>query len=555
MKRRWKGMAALCLTAALSAALPVPAMGARNSWDTPVRVGLYYGSTALATANLENSTGSGYRLGYFDDDEDFVELARTSETKISMLKAQNIYLSGGTYNTSSGSQAIGCWHIRLAGSYGSFSAAQAAADGIDGGFPAWIDGEWQVRTGAYLSRAEAESAMAALDLSGDVVGTSAYAVDVAVTGTTELLFQFDGGADRALGVLPDVTGVSAPTTWFKGYKYYGGFRYERIGGGDLTVVNILDLEDYIDCVISQEMSSAWPLEALKAQACAARTYALGRMRGSTHSASHFDLCASTHCQAYPGMKQTADSTRRAAAETAGQVIEYNGSLIDAVYFSHDGGATESAENVWNNAVPYLLGKTDPYEASVAGSISNYNWTVSFTADQLTAKLRNSGRSCAQIVDLQVTETTPTGNVKAVTFTDAAGKTWTFQKEQVRNFLGLRSQRYSVSRTGGTGVTGGGVYVNGSSTKLDSAAGLYAIDGTGTTTQMSGVSEPYVITGSGTAQLSGGNTTSGSGDFVISGSGWGHQVGMSQYGANAMAKAGYTYDQILRFYYTGVDITR
>ena len=106
------------------------------------------------------------------------------------------------------------------------------------------------------------------------------------------------------------------------------------------------------------------------------------------------------------MKLTGGNTRQAVEETEGLVIRYNNALIDAVYSSSDGGATENAENVWYHAEPYLRGKTDPYEAAIASSIPNYNWTVTFTADELTTKLRASGRSCAQIVDFRVTETTP-----------------------------------------------------------------------------------------------------------------------------------------------------
>lgn len=236
------------------------------------------------------------------------------------------------------------------------------------------------------------------------------------------------------------------------------------------------------------------------------------------------------------------------------VIRYNGALIDAVYSSSDGGATENSENVWNDALPYLRGKVDPYEATISSQIPNYNWSVTYTADELTQKLRSSGRSCDQIVDFRVSETTPTGNVKAITFTDASGKSWTFQKEQARTFLGLRSQRYTVTGGGGSSSSSsGGLYVNNAQTPLEGSS-FYAIGGDGSTGQVDLSASPYVITSNGTALL-GGGTAAGSDRFVIQGSGYGHNVGMSQYGANAMAKQGYTYQEILQFYYTGVDISR
>lgn len=93
-------------------------------------------------------------------------------------------------------------------------------------------------------------------------------------------------------------------TWFQGYKYHGGFRYERIGGGDLTVVSVVDMETYIKGVIPFEMSNDWPLEALKAQAICARSYAYNNIAQNKHSAHHFDVCSSSDCQVYRGPAPT-----------------------------------------------------------------------------------------------------------------------------------------------------------------------------------------------------------------------------------------------------------
>lgn len=540
----WKQALALCLTAALMLpAVPAHAAGASDT----VRIGLAYGSTALAAANLQNSVGSGYRLGYFDDGGNFVQLATVTGTdKLTMLKAVNLYLSNGSYTTTAGGTLVGSWYLQIPGSYGDFSSAQKAAAQIKGGFPAWIAGTWQVRAGSWATEADALAAKTTLGLTdAQAVKAGDYAVSVVETGKTDILFHFDGGSSRALGVLPDTTGQKDPVTWFKGYKYYGGFRYERIKGGDLTVVNMVDLEDYISCVITWEMNASWPLEALKAQACCARTYAKRNL--NKHSAYHFDLCASTDCQTYHGTSQVNANSQTAADTTEGMCIWYQNSLIDATYFSSDGGATESAENVWVNALPYLKGVADPYEASIASEIPNYNWTVRYTSSELAAKLRASGYSCATIASFQVSQLTATGNVKSVKVVDTAGKSWTIPGSTLRSILGtstLRSIRFSISSSGGTGGTislaGGGT--------ASSLSGLYAISGDGQVSQLPDT--PYVITSSGVSVL----TTGGGGDsYTISGTGWGHSVGMSQYGAKAMAQKGYTYDQILKFYYTGVEV--
>ena len=136
-----------------------------------------------------------------------------------------------------------------------------------------------------------------------------------------------------------------------------------------------------------------------------------------------------------------------------------------------------------------------------------------------------------------------GNAKSITFTDTAGKSWTIAGDSARVFLGVKSVRFRLENGAG------GYYVNGGST-LPAVSGAYAIDGSGNVSQIG--NGAYVITGSGTEQLQTPAGTGGS-SYTFTGSGWGHNVGMSQWGANAMAKAGKTYRDILTFYYTGVEV--
>lgn len=549
MKKRLVMLIALCLATVF--ALPAPsARAATLPENQNIRIGLYYGSNALPGANLLNSTGSGYRLGYYNDALEFQTLASTAETAISVVKTQNVYyfplLSDGFqgYTDAQTSEiAVGCYHIQLPGSYATYEETMAAiaASGVAGAFPAWINGTYYVRTGAYLDADAVNAANAALGIEGTtVVGTSTGGVSVVKTGTAQILFQFDGGSQIALGVLPGLDDSVKTTTWFKGRKYFGGFRFERIGGGNLTVVNILYLEDYVNCVISQEMSNSWPVEALKAQACCARTYAA---RLNRHAAYHFDLCATVDCQAYPGAGQIGANTTQAVEETAGMYVWYGDELAETYYYSSNGGASEDVRNIWNSNVdlPYLCGVVDPYEATVADKIYLYNWTYTFTSDKLTEKMRASGRNCAQIVNLYVSAYTDLGNVRSITLVDANGDSWSFYGSNATTFLGVRSIRFNIS--------GGGTYYVNDGAQLSGISGAYAIGGDGTTSQITTGTMPYVITGSGVEQL----PASSSDTFTVTGSGWGHNVGMSQWGAYAMSLQGFTYDQILKFYYPGVEI--
>ncbi len=548
--------------AILILALLLPLFGrvpAQAYSDPYIRIGLAYGSSALVSANLENSVGTGYRIGYFDDAYNFTTLHTTYQTQLTMLKDSNTYLSGSTYSASvpSGSYScIGGFHIQPAGTYGSASAATAAAAAYVGGFPAWINGAFRVRIGCYTNQSDAENAAAALGLTDYIVaGPSATAVTVTRTGSTEVLFQFDGAGEKSLVVMPGQDDSVKAVTWFKGYRYYGCFQYKRMGGGNLTVINVVRMEDYIKGVLPYEMSASWPLEALKAQAVSARTFAANSY--SKHSSYGFDLCNSTCCQVYRGLNSAGANSDAAVDGTAGVYMRHNGALITAYYHASDGGATESSENVWGTKLGYIVGVIDPYEADVADKISRYHWTMSYTSAQLTNRLNALGYACSDIVRVYVSEYTPTGNPKTVTFVDSAGKTVALSGTAMHSAFtisslgkGLGSYRFDITGNGNDG--GGPVYVN-NGEQLSSLAGVYVADGDGNVTALPG-NEAYVIDGSGTVS----SVTAGSGGgtsdtFTLNGSGSGHNLGMSQWGAYAMSQRGYTYDQILHFYYTDVTL--
>lgn len=557
LKKRFVQFAAAALSCALLVALPVGRTQAASvAVDPTIRVGLFYGSTALPGANLLNDVGSGYRLGYYDSNRVFQQLAQTSETAISVVKTQNVYYGtvgnwSGYYDTITSNIAVGCYHLKLPDTYSTYEQAAAAASQWSGGFVAWVDGSYQVRVGAYTDSASAQAAQTALGLTNaTITGTSSAGVSVVKTGTSQILFQFDSTSGLCLGIKPGLNDSVKTETIFRGNTYYGGFQYQRVGGGNLTVSNVISLEDYVQGVIVEEMSASWPLEALKAQAVCARTYAYRNYVAQKHSSQGFDLCNATHCQAYSGMDSVTAASSRAVTETRGEYLWYNGSLIDAVYSSHDGGATESAVNVWGSDVPYLIGKEDPYEASVSSKVPNYNWTVTYTAQELTDLLNSKGYVNSGIVDFRVTKTSPTGNAIEITFTDSSGKSWSKIRDDCRTFLGLRSIHYTVSSSGGTSS---GYPVNGSGV-LSSLTGAYAIDGSGSTAALTDGSV-YAIGGDGTVSQVKPSASTGSGStvFTITGSGWGHNVGMSQWGAYAMAQQGYTYKDILSFYYTGIEV--
>lgn len=247
----------------------------------------------------------------------------------------------------------------------------------------------------------------------------------------------------------------------------------------------IGMEDYLTGVILAELPSDFPMEAVKAQSTASRTYTLKRMRNPKHSDG--DICSdSTCCQGYcapeqylsrGGSQAFVDLATRAVQETCDEVLCYNGTLIDAAYFSSAGESTESAVAVWGTEYPYLIAQPSP--------------EVRRTKRYIFPK-----ESLCRVLDISETG------------------------ELMPRIL---------SRTEGNGVEavsiGGKIY---SGLILRNRLGICSTD--------------FEI------HLEGDSV-------VIEASGSGHRVGMSQYGACAMAKEGKSYEQILAYYYPGTKIQK
>ncbi len=580
MKRKFVQIAALCLSAVLLAlcaggnrAAAAPAGGSGRI----IRVGLHYGTGSMEGLNFANTTGEGFRFGYYDGNDRFVPLGSTGQKAISVVKTVNVYYGtfGGytSYHSAlaGAAVAVGEYHLQLPGSYATFAEAQGAASAYQGGFPACIGGVFYSRIGNYTTRekaVEAQAALASQGVEASLKGTTEYGISVVITGTNTILFQYDDlGQGTGLGMEANAGGPGEYVTLSKRCTYVGGFRFERVSGGSLTVVNLLDFEDYIKGVVPHEMSNSWPIEALKAQAVAARSYALSL--GSKHSKYHFDICAETHCQAYSGRTRAGSNSDAAVDQTAGQVAMWNGRIAQTAYYSSNGGASESSSTVWgsNQAnYPYLVGKADPYEAA-SGVQNDYTKTVDSAT--LASKLKAAGCDVGGgVASIAVTSLTDSGNPKLVTFTGINGKSYPLSSRAVVGMLGLSSYRYGFDTAAvstPSGPSGPSLSVNGN--PVNGLDGLYAVDGSGNIVPVG--EDAYVITGSGEVQQigqgggSGGSTGGGlgtlssttgkNGVFTFIGKGWGHNVGMSQWGAYAMAKQGYTYLNILQFYYTGITV--
>lgn len=536
---------------------------------TTLRIGLFFEATEIPSANLQNvsGTGSGFDFGYFDSRRNFVPLgAWTDETRISMMMDRNMAWKAGVGSGAGeyregvdSSVLVGCYHVQLNSGYRSFEEAQAEADKYEGAFVRYQSEKFLVLIGQYISRAAAENGMADLGVRGTAINSGTqYTITVARTGTNRILFEFDMGTTHQLGVRPRPTGEGTPEAWFQNYKYTGGFQYARLNGAQLTVINFVSVEDYIKGVVPNEMSSSWPMEALKAQALCARTYAFSSL--GRHNSAGFDLCTSEHCQVYRGRERANERTDRAVDETAGMYVTYQGELTQTFYAASNGGASESSENVWTQAFPYLRGVIDPYEAYVASRIANYYWTITYTPAEITKRLQDRGYNCSTIVSIVISRFSHTGNVIEVTITDSNGRSFVFAKRsQLATALGVPLQRFTI---GNQSWTPESVFVNDPAVSIGSPDQYFAVGGDGSTVVVES-DTLRAIDGSGNIVAVEGEVGAGEnvtnlidGVFTIKGAGRGHSVGMSQWGAYSMAfYFDATYVDIIKFYYTGVEISQ
>ncbi|HEV7805045.1 MAG TPA: SpoIID/LytB domain-containing protein [Solirubrobacteraceae bacterium] len=163
-------------------------------------------------------------------------------------------------------------------------------------------------------------------------------------------------------------------------RYRGDLELRAGALGGISAINVVDLEDYVRGVVAGEVPAAWPDEALRAQAVAARTYALT----TSKNGDGFDQYADTRSQMYPGMSGEDPRTDAAVAATAREIVVYEGKPIVTYYFSTSGGRTENVENSFLGAqpAPYLTSVEDPYD----GASPRHRWTVRLTLRQADARL-------------------------------------------------------------------------------------------------------------------------------------------------------------------------
>ncbi len=382
---------------------------------------------------------------------------------------------------------VGPWHIILNKEFSGFDSAAEYAKTLWGGFPAYIDGQYRVMVGAYADSSKAQAAITKRKLNGEPFTGGEHAILAAQTGTSELQLLIDVGDKTALAVKP-VSKSKSAQTWFAGNAYYGSFEF-ICNNQALTVINYVSLEAYVKGVLPYEMNGNWPSEALKAQAACARTYALNNI--NSYIDRGFDVRNDTYSQVYRGITGTTESTNKASSDTSGNFVRYKGALCKVYYMSSDGGATDSSANVFSQKRAYLCGVKDNNEKDI--DFYNKTWKSELTSANILYRLSTSGYELKDIKSIAA-QRSELGIVYQLDITDSAGNTVTLMGEDCFRVLGLNSLNFTVV-----------CKENEAKEKI----------------------------------------------WTFNGKGWGHNCGMSQWGAYAMASDdSVTCDDIIDFYFSG-----
>jgi len=398
---------------------------------------------------------------------------------------------------------------------------------------AYLRGACPMRIGLAVGAPRADflrGRVVAIGAAGELkisTASAARPVSGAPASSAQLICEQDGAVWRAAQL--QATGArvqmgdSSPV-------FYPGVIEIRPGALGLTVVNVVPIEDYLEGVLPSEMPVSFHMEALKAQAVVARTYALHEL--GRHASEGFDLCSTYHCQVYRGdsLSQPSPGLNRsdeAIRATRGLILSYRGYVAKPVYHSTCGGATEDVWNVWaNHLLPYLRARSDEWGISspLAGEQAacrflasegrafcrasrRFRWEMEFSLEELSEKFRANmpllGFSSAepgQILEVAVERRSRWGRVEALSVSTEAGV--------------FRIWRDNIRWLFGAGKPGPG-----------------------------GIPSTFFC-----IRRKGANV-------VLTGGGWGHGAGMCQIGAEGRAKAGRRFRQILASYYTGVEVAR
>ncbi|MDD3375510.1 MAG: SpoIID/LytB domain-containing protein [Candidatus Omnitrophica bacterium] len=276
--------------------------------------------------------------------------------------------------------------------------------------------------------------------------------------------------------------------YIDGLRFRGRVDIVRNNDDLLTVVNVISLEKYIKGVLYREISDRWPLEAIKAQAVAARTYAV--YIKERNKKQIYDLRSDIYSQVYGGKSAERYRTNLAVDRTKGLILRYDGEVLPAYYHATCAGKTENVKELWDHDIVPLRGVTCKF----CRKSPHYFWKKNIQLKDIQDKLNLNGYNLWLIQEIQVVDRNQSGRINKLKIITRDNKEVIISGKDFRQIVGpnlIKSNNYIIDMQG--------YYVN----------------------------------------------------FI--GKGWGHGVGLCQWGANFMARNFYQFDEILHYYYPGSNI--
>ncbi len=369
---------------------------------------------------------------------------------------------------------------------------------------------------------------------------------------------------------------------FNGKTYRGAFLITQRGG----LLNVLDVEQYLCGVLPAEVGASWPDEALRAQAISARTYVI--KQSMNRSEKGYDVVDTDSDQVYKGAGVETAKTNQAVSSTAGEILTYGNEIAQTYFHSDSGGHTANIADVWGSKVPYLTGV--PEVVSYKSPVST--WSARFPTSKIQAVVKKiTGSDIGNITEIQVSEVDDGGRAVTMTFIGSKGNK-TIKASQFRTNLDPRTLKSTMfTPSGGTFNINNDLTPSGlvspktrNTSSSSSSGGLsfeeeqslaqMTAEGVFTSTELVDMltnpdkKKSYYQTGLGRSTRTkapvqtvkpkskyGYSIEKSGNDFVFYGRGWGHGVGLCQWGALAMAEQGYTAEKILMHYYPGTAVRK
>ncbi|QIZ05609.1 SpoIID/LytB domain-containing protein [Priestia megaterium] len=348
------------------------------------------------------------------------------------------------------------------------------------------------------------------------------------------LCLYDGNTILASGAEISITPVHhIDHAFINDREYTGSFRFTVENNQFVRPINTINLEDYVKGVVPFEMYGSWPIEALKAQAVAARTYAYYRLNKTINDTTSY--------QVYGGVTSQNRNTSDAVDATDGELLTYNGNVIDAVFSASNGGITENKFNSWNSSTfPYFKVQTDEFDTTITWNATLHKKQIDYNS--LDLKNPDSWWNSTNEIDANYTS-----NIK---------------KWMMNHLPGLSNKQIkivSIPKVAFSAPTESGRFSLGE-LSLEffvkdefNPNGELDLQTTSIGNELAGNIRAIISSKDLKSNLFTINETPDA--YLFSGFGNGHGVGLSQYGAYYRAKAGILYKDILSFYYPGTALVK